>query len=190
MATFKRIQQPFQYGLYGDETEYCAQGDGIFAYWCLLSHTRPCNETHRNEVEQRLNDCYSKFWRRDISWDVVIKEIRADITEAKTLGFRIKWMSTGRKIINALVKDTRMCFDTRAFKRGGPDPQDSILCLEQLTGIIEAGVVDETHGATDRKRAYHLEMQNSPSVAYHADAYWSGVHQRGVGLLGKAGIHV
>jgi len=31
--------------------------------------------------------------------------------------------------------------------------------------------VDETHGATDRKRAHHLEMQNSPSVAYHADAY-------------------
>ena len=110
----------------------------------------------------------------------MIKEIRADITEAKTLGLHIKWMSTGRKIINALVKDTRMCFDTRAFKRGGPDPQDSILYLEQLMGIIEAGVVDESHGATDRKRAYHLEMQNSPDVAYHADAYQEYINEEWV----------
>ena len=56
-------------------------------------------------------------------------------------------MSTGRKIINALAKDTRMCFDTRAFKRGGPDPQDSLLYLEQLMGVIEAGVQDDSRSA-------------------------------------------
>ena len=142
--------------------------------------TRPCNETHRNEVEQRLNDAHSKFWRRDIAWDVVIKEVRADITEAKALGLRTKWMSTGRKIINTLAKDKRMCFDTRAFECGGPDPQDSLLYLEQLMGVIEACVQGDSHSVHDRKRAYHLQLQSAPSNAYQTEIFQEYVNEEWV----------
>ena len=78
---------------------------------------------------------------------------------------------------NALAKDTRMCFDTRAVKRGGPDPQDSLLYLEQLMGVIETGVQDDSHSVHDRKRAYHLQLQSAPSNAYQTEIFQEYVNE-------------
>jgi len=70
-----RILQPFQCGLYHDETAVGARGDGVLAYWCLLSMTRPADEQHRTEVEEWLNTSYLKLWQNNVAWDVVMKEI-------------------------------------------------------------------------------------------------------------------
>ena len=36
------------YGLYGDDVAVGAEGDGVLAYWCLLSMYRPANQVHKD----------------------------------------------------------------------------------------------------------------------------------------------
>ena len=49
----ERTLQPFGYGLYGDDSAKGVAGDGILAYWCLLSLTRPSDQVYKDTVATR-----------------------------------------------------------------------------------------------------------------------------------------
>jgi len=149
----QRVRQPFQCGLYKDVTMQGNDSDGVLNYWCLLSMTRPTDEQHRTEVEEWLNNSYLSLWKNNVAWDVVLQEVREYIEEAKVLGLRIKWMSTGRRFMQALQRDNKMCFELMPFKKGGPDPQDCILHLEELVGVIEANVAESQEASKAKKNA-------------------------------------
>ena len=149
----RRIRQPFSCGLYKDQMMNGNISDGVLNYWCILSMTRPTDEQHRNEVEHWLNNSYLKMWQNNVAWDVVLAEVRGYIDEARMIGLRIKWMSTGRRYMQALERDNRMCFELMPFKKGGPDPQDCILHLEELIGAIEANVAESKEATKAKKHA-------------------------------------
>ena len=94
---FERVFQLFKCGILGDEDALCSINDGTFAYWSLLSLTRPADEEHRNKVEEELNRSYMLLYKHNMSWEKAIHDTRPLVVEAKLLGIRIKWMYTGRK---------------------------------------------------------------------------------------------
>ena len=47
------------------------------------------------------------------------------------------------------------------FKRGGPDPQDCILHLEKLIGLIESNVAEDSSAAKSKKTAMMAVIANS-----------------------------
>ena len=104
-------------------------------------------------LKSRNGSTIISLWKNNVAWDVVLQEVREYIEEAKVLGLRIKWMSTGRRFMQALQRDNRMCFELMPFKKGGPDPQDCILHLEELVGVIEANVAESQEASKAKKNA-------------------------------------
>ena len=97
--------------------------------------------------------------------ELLTQGLRELIDEAKILGLRIKWSLTGRLILRALQSNNTLCFDTRPFKRGGADPQDCILYLEQLLEVLEKSAGSTSSVNKDKKRAFLALMANAETNA-------------------------
>ena len=102
-STMRDIQSAFLYGLDGDLTARCDYGDGVTAYWALLAKFRPLDSTYRQDVENWLDRCWTKFKRYDGSILTTVAEIKKYVVEAKMTGVRVKWHKTGKRWIAYLV---------------------------------------------------------------------------------------
>ena len=78
--------------------------------------------------------------------------------------------------MQALQRDNNMCFELKPFKKGGPDPQDCILHLEELIGVIEANVAENDQAKKAKKSAMLAQVLGAQSDEDSLQA-WQGFMQ-------------
>ena len=128
----------FRFGLHGERKFKGVHGDGVLAYWCLLSRYRPTGEKHRATIEKKLNASFRMFRNKGVSYEVSVATILPIMKEARKISLKIKWMHTGSLWMDAMENDAKMTVALEKFKKGGPDPDDCIVTLMDMAEEISA----------------------------------------------------
>ena len=87
-------------------------------------------------IEKKLNGSHIMFRNKSVSYDVAVNTITPIMTEARKISLKIKWMHTGSLWLKAMENDAKMTVALSKFKEGGPDQDDCILWLMDMSEEI------------------------------------------------------
>ena len=153
MDVLEECLTTFRFGLHGERKFKGFRGDGVLAYWCLLSRYRPTDERHRAMIEKKLNGSHIMFRNKSVSYDVAVNTITPIMTEARKISLKIKWMHTGSLWLKAMENDAKMTVALSKFKEGGPDQDDCILWLMDMAEEITANCSNPKSGGPEAMSA-------------------------------------
>ena len=93
-----RLHGEFRYGMHDNRTAKVMQESGINMIWGLMTMFRPAGAEHRMKVETILNKMHEEFSNKQRPHDVIDK-YRKYLNEAIELGIKLKWLTTGQRIV-------------------------------------------------------------------------------------------
>mgnify|MGYP000030865533 FL=1 len=137
-----RVLSSYSYGVNNQYQDKCLENDGVFAYFSLVTLSRPSQSAYREELEAKLMAAAEAFRSGDPTKKV--ENFRAPVKEAIKLGIRIRW-STGKRIITTLSsRHNTFAVELSKLKDSAPNPEDAAEHLDKLFTAIDACCKDIT----------------------------------------------
>jgi len=127
-----RLHGEFRYGMHENRIAKVMQESGINMIWGLMTMFRPAGAEHRMKVEMILNQMHDKFTTKQRPHEV-IDEHRKYLNEAIELGIKLKWLTTGQRIVTKVsVLDSMFAAMLGKYLEEDTELDDAGLKLDRL----------------------------------------------------------
>ena len=127
--------QTFTYGTDNEMEAKIQEGDGLGVYWALMSMFRPLSDIWKEDVEKYITDAHRIFTSSSTNMLQEIGKLKDKIGEARLLGIRIKWFTTGKMWYQALSDRPR--YNTALQKYHKPKSIDTDDCIMFLEAMVQ-----------------------------------------------------
>ena len=161
-----RLHGEFRYGMHENRTAKVMPESGINMLWGLMTMFRPAGAEHRMKVETILNKMHEEFNNKQRPHDVIDK-YRKYLNEAMELGIKLKWLTTGQRIVMKVNAMDPM-FATVLSKYIDEDTEldDAALKLDRL--FTEIAKISQR---IDKKDNENHMKENHPKRLFHVNDF-------------------
>ena len=161
-----RLHGEFRYGMHENRTAKVMPESGINMLWGLMTMFRPAGAEHRMKVETILNKMHEEFNNKQRPHDVIDK-YRKYLNEAMELGIKLKWLTTGQRIVMKVNAMDPM-FATVLSKYIDEDTEldDAALKLDRL--FTEIAKISQR---IDKKDNENHMKENHPKRLFHVSDF-------------------
>ena len=134
VTTMNTLTYTFKVGVNKQIEHKCEEGDGVTAYYALLSLYRPSESSHRESVLTKLDNSHEHFKKGDPK--NIVKHMKTFLTDAIKLQMKLKW-SIGRTIINVLSsRQNIFAVRLQPLISTAPNQDDSAAYIDRLISEI------------------------------------------------------
>ena len=137
-STLNECLRTFTYGTDNEMEAKIQEGDGLGIYWALMSMFRPLSDIWKEDVEKYITDAHYIFTSTSTNMLQEIGVLKEKIGEARLLGIRIKWFTTGKVWYQALSNRPRYNTALQDYHKPKKiDTDDCIVFLEAMVKDIQ-----------------------------------------------------